>query len=129
MPRKRASAVIIQDNKILMVRISDRGKSWWCLPGGTIEPGETPDETVCRELREELNLRVKPQRRLYEVPLPDEPGVDIGILADAPTETPHLGIDPAVVEWAWRSLDQVDDCWQVDEARIAIGQRSIDEGG
>jgi 8-oxo-dGTP pyrophosphatase MutT (NUDIX family) len=129
MPRQRASAVIIQGSKILLVKVQVRGESWWCLPGGTIEPGETPEEAICRELREELNLHVRPQRRLYELLLPDEPGIDIGILADTPTGTPRLGIDPAVVEWAWRPLDQVDDCWQVDKVRKAISQCSIDKGG
>ena len=38
----------------------------WELPGGKIDPGETPEVAVCRELREELELEFVPtQGRLF----------------------------------------------------------------
>ena len=115
--RKRASAVIMKDDKILMVKISDHGRSWWCLPGGTIETGETPEQAVSRELQEELNLTIQPRERLYESPLPDEHGIDYGILVDPPSNMPSLGADPAVVEWAWIPLDEDVASWQIDQVR------------
>lgn len=118
--RKRASAVIIKDNQILLVRIQDQGRTWWCLPGGTIEPDETPEQAIIRELYEELNLRATPQRRLYETPLPDEQGVDIGILVEPPTSGLSLGIDDAVVEWGWFPLDQDCERWQVCQVRKSL---------
>ena len=118
--RKRASAVIIKDNQILMVKISDQRKSWWCLPGGTIESGETPEQAISRELYEELNLKIKPRQRLYESPMPHESGVDYGILVDLPPRMPSLGVDRAVIEWTWYPLDEVDDSWQIDEVRKAL---------
>jgi 8-oxo-dGTP pyrophosphatase MutT (NUDIX family) len=118
--RRRASAVIIKHDQILMVRISDKGKSWWCLPGGTVEPGETPEQAIMRELDEELNLKIKPRQRLYESPWPDERGVDYGILVDLPPGVPSLGVDRAVVEWAWHPLDDIDDSWQVDLVKKAF---------
>jgi aminoglycoside 6'-N-acetyltransferase I len=120
MPRERASAVILREGRILMVQIEDRGRSWWCLPGGTIEPGESPEGAVVRELREELNLQVVPHRRLYVVPTPDGTGVDYGILVDLRTDAPALGSDPMVVNWAWRSLDCAAGSWQVDQVRRVL---------
>jgi 8-oxo-dGTP pyrophosphatase MutT (NUDIX family) len=111
--RKRASAVIIKYDQILLVKISDHGRTWWCLPGGTIEPDETPEQAIIRELQEELKLNAKPLCRLYKTPLPDEQGVDIGILVESLTGPLSLGIDSAVVEWGWFPLDQTSEWWQV----------------
>jgi 8-oxo-dGTP pyrophosphatase MutT (NUDIX family) len=126
MPRERASAVILREDQILMVQIEDHGRSWWCLPGGTIEPGETPERAVVRELREELNVQAMPRRRLYTVPMPDGAGVDYGILVDLRTDMPALGSDPMVVDWAWRSLDCAGDAWQVDQVRKALEAGDIE---
>ena len=55
-----AAAVIVKENKIFATQ---RGygefKGGWEFPGGKIEPGEKPKETVVREIKEELDLNVK----------------------------------------------------------------------
>lgn len=52
---------LIRDGKILFIR--RRPGSFlggrWELPGGTVEPGERPDETVVREFAEETGLTVR----------------------------------------------------------------------
>jgi 8-oxo-dGTP pyrophosphatase MutT (NUDIX family) len=126
--RERASAVIIREGQILMVQIEDKGRSWWCLPGGTIERGETPERAVVRELREELNLQAVPRRRLYAAPMPDRAGLDYGILVDLRTDTPALGRDPMVVGWAWRPLGCTGDSWQVDQVRKVLEAGDIVPG-
>lgn len=51
------SAVIIQDNKLLLVqRGIEPAKGKWDVPGGFSEPDEHPQETVAREVREELGV-------------------------------------------------------------------------
>lgn len=48
---------LIHDDKVLLIHHKKIGK--WIPPGGHIEKDETPDETVEREFKEELNLDVE----------------------------------------------------------------------
>lgn len=38
---------------------------YWCLPGGTTEPGETPEDTAVRESREELGFLPPGSRKVH----------------------------------------------------------------
>jgi len=53
-------AVIIKDGKILLEkRKNEPGKGKWSIPGGLVELGESIEETVIREVREETGLEVE----------------------------------------------------------------------
>ena len=49
-----ATVVVIKDNKILLNLRSDTNT--WEIPGGSLEIGETLEETAKREFKEETNL-------------------------------------------------------------------------
>lgn len=52
----KSAGILIQDRKLLIVR--SRGKSFFISPGGKIEPNETTQVALVRELKEELNIDV-----------------------------------------------------------------------
>jgi 8-oxo-dGTP diphosphatase len=66
-------AVIERDGRWLMIRRSEGviAPGYWCFPGGGIEPGETAEEAVIREIREEVGLEVRPERELWRWQRPD----------------------------------------------------------
>ena len=66
MTRPRACGALLHNNLILMVRHVEPTRSYWTLPGGGVEAGETPAEAAVREVYEETGLRVKAVRLLWE---------------------------------------------------------------
>jgi 8-oxo-dGTP diphosphatase len=57
--RVRVGAVIIRHGEILLVRHEKDGRSYWLLPGGGVEYGETMAQALERELMEECGLKVR----------------------------------------------------------------------
>ncbi len=64
-PIAAVGAVVLDGDQVLLVRRGHEPlKGAWSLPGGGVELGETLEEAVCREVREETGLVVAPVRRV-----------------------------------------------------------------
>lgn len=66
--RPRAVALIYNDqNQVLLMLRRKNGKTYATLPGGGIEPGETPAGACAREVLEEVNLTVNVGEQVLEL--------------------------------------------------------------
>ncbi len=54
--RNRSVVIVLRDKKILMEKLFYDGRTFYSVPGGGIEDGETPEEAAIRELKEECGL-------------------------------------------------------------------------
>jgi 8-oxo-dGTP pyrophosphatase MutT (NUDIX family) len=86
--RLAAYGVCIQDGRVLLARyVSPTGESNWTLPGGKVEHGEDPFDTVIREVTEETGCDAVVERLL---------GVDSRVIPVAelrvPGPLPHQNV-------------------------------------
>jgi len=70
----RYQGAIVQDHRLLLIQhfFYANGNSYWLVPGGGREPGESEEQAVRREMREETGLEVRVERLLLEVPAEPE---------------------------------------------------------
>ncbi|MBK1813215.1 NUDIX hydrolase [Clostridium sp. YIM B02505] len=57
MGRLRAQAIVVEEDRILLVKTHLGNRYDYELPGGGIEEGETPEEAAIRELFEETGIK------------------------------------------------------------------------
>lgn len=57
--RNAAKALIIKDDKMLAIKISDNKEEWYIMLGGGQDVEELLPETACREVAEEMGLHIK----------------------------------------------------------------------
>lgn len=65
--RDRGSVVIIENNKVALIKRSKDNSVYYVFPGGGIEVGETPEEGAEREALEELGVKVELKGCITEI--------------------------------------------------------------
>jgi 8-oxo-dGTP diphosphatase len=107
-----------------MVRHEGGGDNFWTLPGGGIEPGESHEQAVIREILEETYLHVKVIGVLFKEPYSQ--GETTCYLAEEDGKADaKLGLDPEendtpfekrrLKEVAWHKLESLKDDVQVSK--------------
>ena len=102
------AAIIRKDNRIFATqRGYGEWKDWWEFPGGKMEAGETPEEALKREIREELSTDISVDEFLCTVQY-DYPKFHLTMhcyLCSLQTEALHLNEHEAA---KWLSKDELD---------------------
>lgn len=90
------AAIIEKDGKILICRRAENKTRAlkWEFPGGKIEPGETPEQAVLRECREELDVALCVKGEFMRV-LHSYPDIEIQLTV---FRTAIIGSDPRCIE-------------------------------
>lgn len=111
-PRIRVAAIITDEQgRVLAVRHVKGEDTYWLLPGGGVEYGESLAESLVRELREETGLEVKPGRIAFvndSIP----PGghrhvVNIYFMAEVCAGRLNLGTEANLAELRYMSPDEL----------------------
>ena len=102
------AAIIRKEGKIFATqRGYGEWKDWWEFPGGKMEPGETPEEALKREIREELSTEICVDELLCTVEY-DYPKFALTLhcyLCSLVTEALHLNEHEAA---RWLAKDELD---------------------
>lgn len=65
--RNSAKALIIKDGKMLAIKLDDNGDVFYIMPGGGQEAEEQLSDVVCREVAEELGIKVVPKELVFVI--------------------------------------------------------------
>lgn len=112
-PRVAAGALFFDEQgRVLLVK--PHYKNHWDIPGGYVEPGESPRSACIREVREELGLTINPGPMLVVdwAPAPNEGDkilfiFDAGMLGTDDEQRITLP-DGELTEWRFVAVDDLD---------------------
>ncbi len=106
----RVVAAVMKDGKKIFATARGYGefKGWWEFPGGKIEAGETPQEALEREIREELTAQIAVKDLIMTIEY-DYPTFHLSMDCFwAEVQSGHLELKEAE-DAKWLTHDQLDD--------------------
>lgn len=105
-----ADVLIVENGKVLLVQQKQKDPSaygLWGFPGGHLEPGETAQEAIVREIQEELGavlMHVKP----FKVARIELPGVTLELNTfTGALRGPIVLQDDELMAYGWFSLESL----------------------
>ncbi len=102
---------VFYNNKFLLIKRSNQSRGehgFWEFPGGRMEFGEIPEETLDRELLEEVGLRVKIIKPVDTWSFcRDESTQIVGITYLCHADTGEVKLSEEHVDFAWVTIENI----------------------
>lgn len=105
--------IYIDQGKVLCAR--SKGKSTYYIPGGKRDQGETDEQALTREIKEELSVDITPQSiefyGRFSAQADAKPeGTLVQITCYTANYTGTLAVDSEIEEMAWLDAADIDKC-------------------
>ncbi len=111
--RVRVAGVLENNGEILMIAHQKNGRKYWLLPGGGVDYGETFQEALKREFKEEVNLNIGVKSLLFisESIAPDSSRHIVNIFFEVEHENGEikLGEEGILSDVAYIPIDRIDE--------------------
>lgn len=105
----RCAGIVRKDDKLLLVKSKYEGSIYWIFPGGGLEPGESMEECVKREVKEEtgININVKKMIFINENVSKENPMIHFTYLCEPLDDNLTIGSDPDHEERVVRDVSYI----------------------
>ena len=121
------TAFIVKENKLLIVRRSKNEfflPEYYEMPGGKVEFGESLEDALLREVKEETGLEIKVVKPYATFSyLSDDGGrhtVDVQFIVEAVNEPDNVKISSAHDEFKWIKKEEIDNYKISDQMKTTI---------
>jgi NAD+ diphosphatase len=112
---------VVKDNKLLLARSARFAYNFYSVLAGFVEPGETLEECVVREVREETGVQVKNVRYFGSQPWPFPDSLMLGFIAEYAEGEIELD-DSEITDAGWFAADALPNI----PPKVSIARRLID---
>jgi len=110
--RVRVAGVIIEDDKLLLIAHKKDGQVYWLLPGGGVDYGESLDEALIREFKEELNIAIDVKEMAFMCDSIDPHGdrhiVNLCFFSTISSRDFEIGDDPRLYDYKFFTKNELE---------------------
>ena len=113
-----AKAIIQKNEKFLILKRSEEEKNLWEIPGGRMEYGETLENTLLREVKEETNLEIIPGEIITSWDLIEDHRQISGVIYHCTIKSGEIQLSHEHKYYQWITTAELDKLYPVFSSRL-----------